>query len=177
MLSFSASSKSELGRWFPMLDLAVIEREAGFYLILRNASSEHPSPQAARKRIESLRRRCFDLFSDLQAGALGPLRGVIDQAAPPGCRSSTTHALAEMTQALATAENRIPLGRRRHPHHSLVLNLAAILRDKGLDAAPKGGSPLCRLVEIVLASVGELEAVANRSDAVLKIVRGAYGLR
>lgn len=173
-------TKEAITRYFPSLDAQKIGREAEWYRLMRDEGRHNPAPEAAKKRLRTIRRQCVDLLEQLQSPAFHPLRHIIRLSAAAdavGCASEAETALRHLAVSLAQAERAIPSGRRPNPHRSLVQNLAKMLTVAGLDTSPSGGSPLCQLMEIVLDGVGELEGVANRSDAVLKIVRGAYGLR
>jgi hypothetical protein len=150
----SLRARQEIGRRFPNLPVDEISSEAGCYVIMRDA--KHPSPDEARKTLQSLQRQARKLHDEMQSE---PLRSFIEQAAilvraPVGLDDLRT-ALSDFDMVFAKAITFIPAGRRRSPRERLVRGLANILLEAGeaIDAKPQGA--LCLLVGIVLLDVEE----------------------
>jgi hypothetical protein len=161
----SDNARKQILRVLPTLPIDKISREAGWYVILRDA--DHPSPQEARATLHHLQKLAIKLHATLQE--VGPLRSFIEQSAAlieaPIALQDFQIALLYYERAFSKTATFIPQGRRRPPRERLVRSLVSVLRDAGenIDATPQGA--LCRLIGIVLEDVGE-----NPSD-IPKIVR------
>ena len=152
----SLGAQNEIAQRFPTLPVDRISREAGYYVIRRDA--QNPSPGQARETLRAIQRTAHVLHDAMQ-GAPYPLQPIINQAAVSQNLSvdleGLQSALLHLKFACSKAVTFISEGRRRSPRERLVCALVGIFRDAGktIDAKPKGA--FCQLVEIILQDVGE----------------------
>jgi hypothetical protein len=173
--------RKELQRRFPKAPTERIEREAMFYVLLRNESKNFPSLSKAKKSLRDLRAQATSLYDSLNSKNIRLLDHLIDLSTPPTseilCVDPARRALVTLIRAVGRAEQTIPSGHTVTPRTRLVISLKSALEDAGMSTEPKGGSDLCVVTEIILDGLGELEGVKDKAAAARKVVSDAFGKR
>lgn len=162
----SEAKRKEIKKQFPGVAADNVEREAGAYVLWRDAIEKSPSPGEARQTLNSLRAQVEHLRAAIEPVAHGPLGRFVRAGSFPIVGGNALNELGPALQragaALASASTKIPSGRARAARHRLTIALAQIVAEAGLvvDARPQG--PLCRLVGIVLEAAGEQPSDVRR---------------
>lgn len=153
----SERAQKEISKHVPSLPIDLVSKEAGYYVIQRDAA-KHLLPEEAREALRMIQHKARALRDTMQRTPY-PLQHEISRAAVlqtlPVNFEDLQLTLFHLEYACSKAITIIPEGRRRSARERLVSALAAIFQDanEAIDAKPRG--TFCRVVEIVLQDVGE----------------------
>jgi hypothetical protein len=161
-------SKAEIARKFPKLPINQIETTFGDYLLLRDGSKDHPSPDEARNILDRAAAQADALSETISA--FGPLESLVRHAASESHEDVRGLRLTLIVAASAFrhASMSIPKGRPVSSRTRLVRMLAARLQDAKLTFDARAGGSLSILTAIVLEAAGEDPGSAP------KLVRDAF---
>jgi hypothetical protein len=163
--------KDAICKKFPVLEISRIQGVFASYLLYRDGSSHHPSPEQARKMLTRATGEAETLISTVRS--FGPLKFLVRAAAVENAAhlDSFEIDLIVASAAFRSALKLIPKGRPVSPRTRLVRMLAAELQDKQINVDSSASGDLSILTAILLEAAGE------RPDGAPKIVRDAFGKR
>ena len=152
----SVVALQEIARRLPNLRLEPIAIEFSAYVVLRD--TKQVDPESLKSEILGLLKTVRTLQKKLE-NLTPAAQHLIDQGAVLAIKNRVVHSLQDHLKSgksgIARALEIAPTGRRLHPRTVLVLNLACLVREAGMEVDAKPTGPLVTLTGILLGAAHE----------------------